>query len=83
MATQENTTTSARTIRSIDQDRYDAAMLRISCASNIMKALSIYGSEEPTEQPTVTVLSSALYGVSLMIDDAYNGIADSMSGGAV
>jgi pyridoxal biosynthesis lyase PdxS len=82
-ATQQNTTTSGgATTRKVDQDRFDAAMLRISCASSMMMALSIYQSEDPEGQPSSEVLASALYGVALMVDDAYKGIAESMEGGA-
>ena len=55
----------------IESNRYDDATLRLCYASSLLTTLSIlFDAEEGADTPSKQVLSSALYGIKTLIEDA-------------
>lgn len=80
MATEEITTVSEpKKTLSVDLEKFDAATLRLSCASSMMTALAIYQRTCDDDAPSNQVLSDAMYGIGLMLNDAWNTLIDSGS----
>lgn len=54
----------------IATNRYDDANSRLCCASSLLTTLSIVFDAENADRPSDTVVSMALHGIGILIEDA-------------
>ena len=59
----------------IATNRYDDAMIRLSCAESMVSILNIM-LDGNCDQPSNTVLSGAVYGVGLLLEDAQRSLSN-------
>ena len=56
-------------------ENVDNATLRIDCANHLLTVMHIQLSSEECDQPTNSVLAGALYGIHMLVSDAYELLA--------
>ena len=60
----------------IATNRFDDAYLRLDCASSILTTLSVVFDAENSDRPSDTVISAALHGINLLVEDAQRNLLD-------